>query len=183
MGGHVGRDRVEYAALAVCRLLRQEGVEGLTMRAIAADVGCSPSTLVHRFGSRRSMLVHVAAYIGELWLEGLYGWTRDLASLLPADDMGLWHTRCWLAMEELARTDPDLSAVVVDVRTRERRLVARHAGDLDAPALAHLQAVLDGLRAQMTSPAHGLSIDAARAVLATHAAGHPADDRTDGAVR
>ena len=166
----VRRDRVEYAAVAVCRLLHQHGIEALTVRAIAEGVGCSPSTLIHRFGSRRSMLHHVAGYIGDLWLDGLHDWTRDPLRLLPVDELTLWHTRCWLAMVELARNDPGLELVVARVRARERRSIVHHTGQLDDPTLSHLGAVLDGLRAQLTSPGHGLSLEAARAVLARHLA-------------
>ncbi len=68
------------------------------MRTIARGVGCSPSTLVHRFGTRQAMLRHVITrHVGERLLEGLYQWAPDPAQLLPVTSRGWRGPAPWTA--------------------------------------------------------------------------------------
>ncbi|MFS8056104.1 helix-turn-helix domain containing protein [Rhizobium sp. BR 317] len=59
-GKTIAKDAILADALA---LLSSEGVEGLTMRALAARVGITPMTIYHRFGDRDGLIRELAELV------------------------------------------------------------------------------------------------------------------------
>jgi AcrR family transcriptional regulator len=53
--------RVKFATAAL-RLVAREGLEGLTMRAVASEAGLSYGSLFHYFNSKDELLMHAIAY-------------------------------------------------------------------------------------------------------------------------
>jgi AcrR family transcriptional regulator len=127
MTDRIPQSRIEPVAVAVRRLLYEGEITDLSVRNIAIYVGCSPSTLLHRFGSRRSLLAHVAQWIGEAWLEVVYRETaRGTLEVFGLHEVSGWdHLRGWLAMGELARGDDWIAREVAAIEREERRLLER----------------------------------------------------------
>jgi AcrR family transcriptional regulator len=48
----------------VCRVIRRDGLPGLSLRAVAAETGISPSTLLHQFTDRARLVRVAAATVG-----------------------------------------------------------------------------------------------------------------------
>lgn len=56
------RQRVTFAEAAM-RLIARRGLEGVTMRAVAAEAGLSYGSLFHYFGSKDELLMHAVSHL------------------------------------------------------------------------------------------------------------------------
>lgn len=158
-------DRIEPVAIAARRLLHEGEITDLSVRNLSIYVGCAPSTLQHRFGSRRSVLAHVAEWIGHAWLDVV---RRE--TCFPNEVFGLYdfegrhHLRGWLAMGELARGDDRVAIEVALVVHEERRLLERVLPPTsDQPTRDVWVGLVRGLQHDLAARTGSLDADRARA--------------------
>ena len=151
---------------AAVDVIGRVGPAGLTLAAVASEVGLVPGTLMQRFGSKRGLLLAIAGQGGRD-AEALLGRVRAdhpsaplaaLAALIvaPAGSMATPETFAnHLAFLCIDLTDPEFRRPALAIHQGQRRAVeallteARTAGDLqpetDVAALAEtVQAVADG---------------------------------------
>src|SRR3954471_16831021 len=108
--------RVDAIVAAIYELVAAGGVASVSYRAIAARIRLSPSTLHHHFPDRAHLMKIVAFRMSrkrqEHWAEA----TREggLAALLPETEEELKDSVVWLAMRDLARTEPMLTHVMAE---------------------------------------------------------------------
>jgi TetR/AcrR family transcriptional regulator, transcriptional repressor of bet genes len=162
--------RREELAEAVWRLASHEGLDAVTIRAVAAEAGWSTGALHHYFSDKEELLLFafrtVADRVGrrvaatrETAGEPLELVRELLAIGLPLDDERRDETRVWFAFLGLALTRPALARAQGAAYAQWRRLVAsaleeaQEAGGLDAAIdprreAAGLVALVDGLAVQ-----------------------------------
>lgn len=63
------------------KILNDEGVENLSMRKIAAEVGCAPSTLYHHFKDKNELLNDVVLYADEM-LSNYFKFNQNLEDFI-----------------------------------------------------------------------------------------------------
>jgi AcrR family transcriptional regulator len=165
-------ERREELAAAVWRLASREGLEAVTIRAVAAEAGWSTGALHHYFSDKEELLLFafqtVADRVGrrvsvaqEAATEPLEHVRELLAIGLPLDAERRAETRVWFAFLGLALTRPVLARAQRAAYRHWRRLVAsaleqaRDDGEVD-PGIdaereaAGLVALADGLAIQAT---------------------------------
>jgi AcrR family transcriptional regulator len=154
---------------AVWRVLAARGFGGLTLRAVAAEMGASTGLLTHYFPSKRALVRH-ALDVAEERTE-----TRDrripadqgrpalraaLLDVLPLSEASTAMNRVWVSFWDAALGDADLgtSQTTRYARWRDRLRphveVAQRRGELPAAADA------DDLVASAAAFAHGLVVQA-----------------------
>jgi AcrR family transcriptional regulator len=164
--------RREELAAAVWRLAAREGLEALTVRAVAEEAGCSTGALVHYFSDKEELLLFafrtVADRVGRR-VAKVETRTRDplelaramLAEGLPTDRARQEEVRLWFAFLGLALTRPALARAQRVTYRAWRDRVAEHLraaqesgairGHVDcADEAAALVALVDGLAVQAT---------------------------------
>jgi AcrR family transcriptional regulator len=173
-----GPARSDSVALAVGRLIATAGVPALSLRAVAAASGVSPSGLVAQFGGRDRMLEVSAGILGRARIEAILRRRGEgVLAFLPASDDSVVDTRVWLGVCELGRGHVGVGYRVSATRREERQLlgwVLDGAPDrVDGEALGDddldtLMAVVDGLNAGLCDPDDPLHLSRARGLLAAH---------------
>lgn len=111
--------RAELVA-ASWNVIAREGLEGLTMRKVAAAAGCTTGRITHYFADREALVL--AALTGAYdacaaRMAAVAASDRDpadkllgvLEETLPLDDTRLHEWRIWIAFWGAAATDPDLA--------------------------------------------------------------------------
>lgn len=116
---------------AVWRVLAAEGFGGLTMRAVATELGATTGLVTHYFPSKQALIVH-ALELAETRtreltpsLEGLRGLAaleQALAGVLPLTSETTEINRVWVSSWDVALADPDLRTLE---RARYKRWRAR----------------------------------------------------------
>jgi AcrR family transcriptional regulator len=162
--------RRDELAAAVWRLASRDGLEAVTIRAVAAEAGWSTGALHHYFSDKEELLLFafqtVADRVGrrvsvarETATEPLEHLRELLAIGLPLDAERRAETRVWFAFLGLALTRPALARAQRAAYRHWRRLVAsaldqaRDHGEIDAEIdtereAAGLVALVDGLAIQ-----------------------------------
>jgi AcrR family transcriptional regulator len=162
--------RREELAAAVWRLASREGLEAVTIRAVAAEAGWSTGALHHYFSDKEELLLFafqtVADRVGrrvalarESATEPLELARELLAIGLPLDAERRDETKVWFAFLGLALTRPQLARAQRLAYRAWRRQVAdalreaQEQGDIDAGIdiereAAGLVALVDGLAVQ-----------------------------------
>jgi AcrR family transcriptional regulator len=166
--------RREELAEATRRVVLRDGIEGATVRAVAAEAGWSPGSLRHYFPTQRELLAfameQVAHRVGERIAALESGGDvraiveRLLEQVLPLDAERRMEMEVWLAFWALAQADAGLRAQRGETHRALRLFVRRclvvlaEAG-LTRPELSleaetsRLHALLDGLALHgVTSP-------------------------------
>lgn len=154
---------------AVWRVLAARGFGGLTLRAVAAEMGASTGLLTHYFPSKRALVRH-ALDVAEERTEtrdrripadqGLPALRAALLDVLPLSEASTAMNRVWVSFWDAALGDADLGASQTTryVRWRDRLRqhveVAQRRGELPATADA------DDLVASAAAFAHGLVVQA-----------------------
>jgi len=120
-GDHDAR-RTEVSQ-AVWRVLAERGFGGLTLRAVAAEMGASTGLLTHYFPSKRALVKHAldvldrrsavrprpaAEQVGEA--RGLEMLRAVLLDILPLDADSAAGNRIWVGSWDVALADPELAA-------------------------------------------------------------------------
>ncbi len=191
--------RSELAA-AVWRLASRDGLEAVTVRAVAAEAGWSTGALNHYFSDKEELVLFAFQIVADrsgrriaaALEEGRGGDGPALrtlvAEMLPLDAERRAEVRVWFAFLGLALTRPVLAAAQRDAYRACRALTtemvreAQERGEIDPEVDAEFEATqlvafADGLAVQATfeprafSPARQLEIlDERLAVLVPHAA-------------
>lgn len=163
--------------LAAIALLAEDGVTGVTLRALARRSGISTGSLLHHFGSREHGL-RVAAKRTARWRReeisrraGREGVLAFLPTAGADQDEDLHVERAWLSWCELARTSDWLAESVAQAHAEERALLASTLDyELDRTGLDGVTALVHGLLVGLTLPESRLAIGTARALLSAYVA-------------
>ncbi|MEV7237982.1 TetR/AcrR family transcriptional regulator [Streptomyces sp. NPDC051020] len=114
-GDHEARRR--DVSEAVWRVLAAHGFGGLTMRAVATELGATTGLLTHYFPTKRDLVAHALDLL-ELRTasrprraagEGLSGVRAALLNILPLTDEATDSNRIWVSSWDTALADPELS--------------------------------------------------------------------------
>jgi AcrR family transcriptional regulator len=160
--------RREDVSEAVWRVLARRGFGGLTLRAVATEMGASTGLLTHYFPNKRALVRHALEVAGRRSVgrprrtaagPGLPALRAALLDVLPLTPEATAMNRVWVSFWDAALGDPDLGAAQTERYERWRaRLrvpveVAQRAGDLPADGT-------DDLVAAAAAFAHGLVVQA-----------------------
>ncbi|MER5884570.1 TetR/AcrR family transcriptional regulator [Streptomyces sp. NPDC001941] len=115
-GDHEARRR--DVSEAVWRVLAAHGFGGLTMRAVAAELGATTGLLTHYFPAKRDLVVHALDLLDERTAarprasggEGLAALRTALLGILPLTAEARASNRIWVSSWDAALADPELSA-------------------------------------------------------------------------
>ncbi|WP_433287861.1 TetR/AcrR family transcriptional regulator [Micromonospora sp. CA-244673] len=162
-GDHDAR-RADVSA-AVWRVLAARGFGGLTLRAVAAEMGVSTGLLTHYFPNKRALVRH-AVDVAERHTdardrhaaagEGRSALRAALLDVLPLTDEATVMSRVWVSYWDGALADEEFAA---DQRRRYDRWRARLRSHVDA-ALPGPGLDPDDLVATCAAFAHGLVVQA-----------------------
>ncbi len=154
---------------AVWRVLARHGFDGLTLRAVAAEMGASTGLLTHYFPSKQALIRHALQVSEEhsakrprrdADAEGLAALRAALLDVLPLDPATTVMNRVWVSSWDVALGDRELGSAE---RARYRRWRARlrpiveaaqRGGDLPP------RADIDDLVATVAAFTHGLVVQA-----------------------
>lgn len=163
-GDHDARRR--DVSEAVWRVLTAHGFGGLTMRAVAAELGASTGLLTHYFPGKRDLVAHALDLLEQRTVdrprrtadEGLPALRAALLDILPLTDKAADAGRIWVSSWDTALADPawsaDYARKYAQGRDRIRGLVAaaQQLGELPGGDPAHFaegaQAFVLGLTVQ-----------------------------------
>lgn len=159
---------VDMLTDAAIHIVRDHGMGGLTVRAVADWLGVRPPAVSQRT-TRQQMLADVVALFCVRWS----AWVRDRSrtegvfALLPATDEDVAAVRVLLAVVEHARHDESAAAKVAEIAAGERAVLERCAEVTEPSDLEWVEALVNGLRAAVCAPQSPMSAERAREVLAT----------------
>ncbi|WP_026415932.1 TetR/AcrR family transcriptional regulator [Actinomadura oligospora] len=131
-GDHDARRRDVSAA--VWRVLSAQGFGGLTMRAVASEMGATTGLVTHYFGSKRELVEHALALLDERREarprlsapEGLAGLRAVLTDILPLTPEAAVGNRIWVGSWDAALGAPELAAGHGVRYARARERIRRH---------------------------------------------------------
>ncbi len=103
---------------AVWRVLVREGFVGLSLRAVAAEMGATTGLVTHYFPGKDALVRHALDVlhdhtdrrIPDPVQSGLPGLRQRLLSVVPLDEELVDLSRIWVSFWDLALADPDLAA-------------------------------------------------------------------------
>ncbi|UFQ19077.1 MULTISPECIES: TetR/AcrR family transcriptional regulator [Streptomyces] len=115
-GDHEARRR--DVSEAVWRVLAAHGFGGLTMRAVAAELGASTGLLTHYFRTKRDLVAHALDLLERRTEarprraagQGLAAVRAALLDILPLTDEATGGNRVWVSSWDTALADPGLRA-------------------------------------------------------------------------
>ncbi|HET6505041.1 MAG TPA: TetR family transcriptional regulator C-terminal domain-containing protein [Amycolatopsis sp.] len=152
-------EQAERISRAVWRIMAGSGPGGLTLRAVAAEAGCTTGLVLHRFPDKRALLVHARDLLHERTgremdeLEGTGSPAQALRAVLryaasiEADKRQ--EARVWLGYLAAALGEPGLAGRHAQANraflARIDRLVARVRPDWDARARTTVSTALVAL--------------------------------------
>ncbi|MER6399474.1 TetR family transcriptional regulator C-terminal domain-containing protein [Kitasatospora sp. NPDC001603] len=132
--------RREDVSEAVWRVLSSRGFEGLTLRAVAAEMGASTGLLTHYFPNKRALVAHALDVLDRRSQQrprrtapadgsppppaGLPRLRAALLDILPLDGAGTAGNRIWVGSWDVALADPELAAAHAARYGRARALLA-----------------------------------------------------------
>jgi AcrR family transcriptional regulator len=167
-------ERRRELALAVWRVIRDQGVERASVRTVAKEAGWSPGALRHYFTTQSELLAFAMRLVVER-IEGRIAALERatdprkaveqvLHELLPLDDERRAENEVWLAFTARALVDPELRDLYSEVH------------DALHEACASSLATLTAARANPAAPATALQVERLHALvdgLAVHTALRP----------
>lgn len=115
-GDHDARRRDVSAA--VWRVLAAHGFGGLTLRAVATEMGATTGLLTHYFPSKKDLVAHALTLLDERRAarpdhpapDGLGALRAMLLAILPSTPRAAADNRIWVGSWDAALADPDLAA-------------------------------------------------------------------------
>jgi len=159
-------ERKEKIAEAVWRVIRRDGLDGVSARRVAEETGISLGAMRHYFDSQDELLAYSMRLISERANERILRlpWSgnpredieRVIGELLPLDDERAGESEVWLAFAGKASSDPAIRALSQEVHEELyagfRRIIdpliahglAKEGIDADFEA-KRLHALVDGL--------------------------------------
>ncbi|MBY4037789.1 TetR family transcriptional regulator C-terminal domain-containing protein [Rhodococcus fascians] len=186
--------RAEIVA-AVWRVIERAGMNGATVRSVAAEAGVSPGSLRYYFSDQGELVLFAAEAMTQRVVhrleehpaggDGLVRAIRVLEELLPLDEDRRAEASVWLEALVRARIDERLAALKRAGWFGSRylcRLAWAHLHDLDRPdspaftfdstvdeyAAAELHTYIDGLTLQAVTYPEQLTADEVRRLLRTY---------------
>ncbi|OZC76592.1 hypothetical protein CH251_06875 [Rhodococcus sp. 06-462-5] len=186
--------RAEIVA-AVWRVIERAGMNGATVRSVAAEAGVSPGSLRYYFSDQGELVLFAAEAMTQRVVarleahptdgDGLLRAIRVLEELLPLDEDRSVEASVWLEAIVRARFDERLAALKTAGWFGSRylcRLAWAHLHDLDRPnspaftfdsaaderAAAELHTFVDGLTLQAVTYPEQLAADEVRRLLRDH---------------
>ncbi|MEV4224022.1 MULTISPECIES: TetR/AcrR family transcriptional regulator [unclassified Nonomuraea] len=161
--------RREDVSQAVWRILAAHGFGGLTLRAVAAEMGVSTGMLMHYFPTKRALVGHALHLLEQHTsarprrprpAEGAAALRAVLLDVLPLTPDDAARNRVWVSSWDLALADDGLRADQAGRYVRMRAAIrphleaARRLGELPP------EADLDRLAATAVAFVHGLVVQA-----------------------
>jgi AcrR family transcriptional regulator len=151
-GDHEARRR--EVSEAVWQVMATRGFTGLTLRAVAAEMGASTGLLTHYFPSRRSLVEYALGLLEERTLgrprraaaPGLAAFRAALLDVLPLAAQAVVSNRIWVSSWDAALSDEAMREDYADKYARSRDRLSAHAaaaqerGDLPPGSPADLAA-------------------------------------------
>ncbi|MEU9319652.1 TetR/AcrR family transcriptional regulator [Streptomyces sp. NPDC048295] len=161
--------RREDVSEAVWHVLADKGFGGLTLRAVAAEMGVSTGMLMHYFPAKRALIAHALDLLEkrtaerprrERPAEGLATVRAMLLDILPLTAGDTARNRIWVSSWDLALADDGLATDQADRYTRLRSTLRPHLEA--ARGLGELPAAADPEQLAATAVAftHGLVVQA-----------------------
>jgi len=127
-GDHEARRR--DVSGAVWRVLAAHGFGGLTLRAVATEMGATTGLLTHYFPNKKDLVAYALTLLDEHRAarpkptapEGLAALRAALVDILPLTPQAAADNRIWVSSWDAALADPDLAAghAARYARSRER---------------------------------------------------------------
>ncbi|MBC9717549.1 TetR family transcriptional regulator [Streptomyces sp. TRM66268-LWL] len=141
-GDHEARRREVSAA--VWQVMATRGFAGLTLRAVAAELGATTGLLTHYFPTKRALVAYALDLLEERTLArprrttgaGLASVRDALLDILPLTPEATDSNRIWVSSWDASLSDPELSADYARKyaqsrdRLRERVIAAQELGEL-----------------------------------------------------
>ncbi|WP_330460946.1 TetR family transcriptional regulator [Streptomyces sp. NBC_00820] len=154
---------------AVWRVLADKGFGGLTLRAVAAEMGASTGLLMHYFPTKRALLTHALDLLERRTAQrprrarpaaGLATVRVMLLDILPLTPDDTARNRIWVSSWDLSLADEELTADQAGRYARLRSTIRPHLDD--ARRLGELPASADPeqLAATVVAFTHGLVVQA-----------------------
>ena len=114
-------ERTEELASTMVAIMGDEGVRGLSLRAVSRRSGVTTSSALNHYGSWARLRTLGAALTASRRQDQVGGrHVRDLLAYVPSTATELRDARAWLGWEELGRADESIAAVVAVTRDNER---------------------------------------------------------------
>ncbi|WP_329565315.1 TetR/AcrR family transcriptional regulator [Kitasatospora sp. NBC_01266] len=132
-GDHDARRR--DVSEAVWRVLAGRGFGGLTLRAVAAELGASTGLLTHYFPNKQALLRTALEVLDQRnqdrprrtpTAEGLAAVRATLLDILPLTTESADANRIWVSSWDIALADPELAAEHAERYRRSRARLAGH---------------------------------------------------------
>lgn len=137
-GDHDARRRDVSAA--VWRVLAAHGFSGLTLRAVATEMGATTGLLTHYFPNKKALLTHALTVLDEHRAtrprrtapehptppEGLAALRAALLDTLPLTPEAVADNRIWVSSWDAALADPDLTSGHAARYARSRERIRHH---------------------------------------------------------
>ncbi|MFJ4845307.1 MULTISPECIES: TetR/AcrR family transcriptional regulator [unclassified Streptomyces] len=154
---------------AVWQVLAAKGFAGLTLRAVAAEMGASTGLLMHYFPTKRALVAHALGILEQRTAErprrerpspGLASLRAVLIDILPLAPDAADRNRIWVASWDVALSDDGLGRDQAERYARMRDGLRTHLDE--AVALGELPPHADpgGLAATAVAFVHGLVVQA-----------------------
>ncbi|XIG79160.1 TetR family transcriptional regulator [Streptomyces sp. SGAir0957] len=151
-GDHEARRRDVSAA--VWQVMATRGFAGLTLRAVAAELGATTGLLTHYFPTKRALVEYALDLLEQRTLsrprraagEGLAAFRAALLDILPLTPEATDSNRIWVSSWDASLSDPvlsdDYARKYADSRDRlaERVAAAQERGELPGGDPAHIAA-------------------------------------------
>jgi len=166
-GDHDARRRV--VSQAVWRVLASEGFGGLTMRAVAAELGASTGLVTHYFPSKQALIRHAVELAEEHTRirnrhpydkEGLEGLRAALLDVMPLTPEAASMNRVWVSFWGEALSDESLGDFEVRRYERWRGMLRPHVEAAVESGELPKETGVDDLVATAAAFAHGLVVQA-----------------------
>jgi len=119
---------------AVWRVLAVHGFGGLTLRAVAAEMGATTGLLTHYFPNKKDLIAYALTVLDEHRAakprssapEGLAALRAAMLDILPTTPQAAADNRIWVSSWDAALADPDLAAGHADRYGRSRERIRHH---------------------------------------------------------
>lgn len=157
--------RREDVSEAVWRVLAANGFGGLTLRAVAAEMGASTGLLTHYFATKRDLVQYAlgvadertaAMSLADPEVPGLAGLRAAILHVLKANQMN----RVWVSSWDAALGDPELAKREAARYTRWRDRLREHVRIAQENGEIPPAESADDIAATVASFTHGLVVQA-----------------------
>jgi AcrR family transcriptional regulator len=166
-GDHDARRR--DVSEAVWRVLATAGFGGLTLRAVAAEMGVSTGLLTHYFPSKKALVRHALEVAHEyssarqryaIEAEGLAALRTALLNVLPMTPEAVEMSRVWVSFWDGALADAELSAAELRRYERWRGMLRPHVEAAIRLGELSRETNVDDAVVEASAFAHGVVVQA-----------------------